>query len=478
MTLEEYSSFDGLGLAELVKRGEVEPSELVELALAGIAKVDPTLNAVIETFTERIDEGRDNPLSGPFAGVPFLVKDFPIYEGVKAEFGCELFGGFTARHDSVLGTRLRGAGLVNLGRTTSSEFGLAATTENRLNGKTCNPWDPERSAAGSSGGSAASVAAGVVPVAQGGDGGGSIRMPASFCGLVGLKPSRGRVTGAPGDVAPLSGLASGFMLTRTVRDCAALLDVAEGPAPGDRFEIARPAQPFLNEVGRDAGRLRIAFVDTAWSGLQVDSSLVGAVRATAELCEGLGHHVEHASPKFDYERYLEAQKLIWWAHTHRDINLLAATAGRQPGPDTLQSTTLAVYERGKGLGASDFLGALEVHRDVSRRVGRFFTRFDILLTPTCTIEPTPLGTYDPDIPGATAHTLFEQLAPLETFTALFNATGLPALSLPLQETSEGLPLGMQFVARFGEEATLFRLAAALEAAKPWAVRRPQVHVAV
>lgn len=478
MTLEEYASFDGLGLAELVQKGEVRASELAELALEGIAKVNPHLNAVIETFPERVTELEvQGTPAGPFGGVPFLVKDFPIYKDVRAEFGSELARDHRARYDTALGEWLRAAGLVNLGRTTTSEFGLAATTENRLNGRTRNPWDPERTTGGSSGGAAAITAAGAVPFAQGGDAGGSIRGPAALCGLVGLKPSRGRITGAPGDVAPLSGLATGFMLTRTVRDCAALLDVCEGPAPGDGFEIARPERPYLEELGRPSGRLRIACTSTAWSGVPLDPSIRQALEATAALCEELGHEVEEVSPEFDYGTYLEAQKVIWYAYTYNDIEARARLSGRQPSPATLQSTTLAWYEQGSSITASQLLGALAVYREVTQVVGRFLTRYDLLLTPTCAVEPRPLGTYDPDQTGATADTLVEQLAPHETFTALFNATGLPAMSLPLHQSPSGLPLGMQFAARFGDETTLFRLASALEQAHPWSSRRPTIHAA-
>jgi amidase len=478
MTLEEYAACDGLALAELVRKGEVHPAELAELALAGIEKVNPQLNAVIETFPQRIDELRSTLIgSGPFAGVPFVVKDFPIYRGVKAEFGSELAQGNVARRDSNLGVRLRDAGLVNLGRTTSSEFGLAAATETRLYGPTGNPWDPARSCAGSSGGAGAITAAGAVPFAQGGDAGGSIRMPAAFCGLVGLKSTRGRVSSAPADIAPIHGLAIGFLLTRTLRDCAALLDAAEGPAAGDHFEIDRPRRPYLSELERPCEPLRIGFTGNAWSGVDVDASLASALRRTAELCESLGHRVEEASPEFDYEPYLEAQKIIWWAHTRQDIDSVAAVLGREPSCDNLLSTTWAMYERGGEVTATELLDALATYNGVSRRVGEFFSRYDVLVTPTCTIEPRPLGSYDPDAGSATPDTLFDQLAPHETFTALFNATGLPAISLPLHQSNSGLPLGMQFVAGFGAEDELFRLAAALEQAQPWRDRRPAVHVA-
>ena len=243
MNLAEYASYDAIGLAELVAGRQVSSAELCALALTAIERLNPKINAVIETFPERV--GADHPTGGPFAGVPFLVKDFPIECGVKAEMGSQLAAGFTAGCDSELMLRLRRAGLINLGRTTTSELGLAALTVSRQTGATRNPWDPTRSTSGSSGGSAAAVAAGIVPLAQGGDGGGSIRNPASFCGLVGLKPTRGRISLGPETGDPYSGMIASFVLTRTVRDCAAALDAVEGPSIGDPFEIARPAQPYL-----------------------------------------------------------------------------------------------------------------------------------------------------------------------------------------------------------------------------------------
>src|SRR5262245_2070530 len=262
MNLSEYASYDALGLADLVRRKEVTPRELCHLALQAIDKLNPQLNAVIETFLQRADAV---PAPGPFAGVPFLVKDFPIEAGVKAEMGSQLAAGFAPARDSELMLRSRKAGLLNLGRTTSSEFGLAALTVSRHTGATRNPWDPERSTAGSSGGSAAAVAAGIVPLASGGDGGGSIRNPASFCGLVGLKPTRGRVSLGPDAGDPYSGMVAAFVLTRSVRDCAAALDAVEGPGIGDPFEIARPATPYLAEITKPTGRLRIAMTTRAWS---------------------------------------------------------------------------------------------------------------------------------------------------------------------------------------------------------------------
>ncbi|MGE0121092.1 MAG: amidase [Dongiaceae bacterium] len=476
MNLGDYARHDGLGLAALVRKREVSPRELCRLALDGVAAVNPRLNAVIETFPERVPASDDVP-PGPFAGVPFLVKDFPIEAGVRGEMGSRLAAGFAPDRDSEIMTRLRVAGLVNLGRTAASELGLAALTASVHAGITRNPWDPARSTAGSSGGAAAAVAAGIVPIAQGGDGGGSIRNPASFCGLVGLKPSRGRISLAPDEGYPYSGMTVVFALTRSVRDCAALLDAVAGPAVGDPFEIPAPARPWLEETARPAGRLRLAFTARAWSGLPVDPEVARATAATAAACERLGLAVTEAAPAFDYDAFLAAQIDLWCAHTAASIDAVARALGRAPSEANLETTTWAVYRAGKEMSASRFLAAEAVYNEVTRAVAPFFRRHDVLLTPTNTALPLPLDRHDLNAPGATVRDLFDHLAPIETFTALFNATGQPALSLPLHWSRAGLPIGMQLVGRFGDEAALFRLAAALEQALPWRERRPAVHVA-
>ena len=473
MSPEDYASQDATGLAGLVRRGEVTPDELARLALEAIATVNPRINCVIDCFIERA-EGLPVRPDGPLGGVPYLGKDLPFEKGVKAEMGSQLAQGYVCTEDTELAIRLRRAGAVNLGRTTTSEFALAAATENRLTGRTCNPWNPDRSVAGSSGGAAASVASGIVPFAQGSDAGGSIRMPASFCGLVGLKPTRARVPLAPAPTLAYAGLNNVFVLTRSVRDCAAVLDAVEGPARGDAVEIPRPARPYCSEIERVHGPLRIGFTDEAWSGLTVDRDVAEAVRRTAVLCESLGHHVEEAAPAFDYEPYIAAQKVLWQSFTAHDIAAVARELGRTPGLDNLQTTTWNCYRRGMALEAGALMAALDVYNEITRAVGAFWDHYDILLTPTCTIAPRPLGTFDPDGEGAD---LFDQLGAHETFTALFNATGQPAISLPLEESDDGMPVGMQFVGRFGDEATLLRLAVELEQARPWALRRPAVHVA-
>jgi amidase len=474
MNLSEYAAYDALGLADLVRRKEVTPRELCHLALRAIEKLNPQLNAVIESFPDRADSAP--PPDGPFAGVPFLVKDFPMEAGVKAEMGSQLAAGFTPARDSMLMQRFRQAGLINLGRTTTSEFGLAALTVSRHTGATRNPWDLGRTTAGSSGGSAAAVAAGIVPLANGGDGGGSIRNPASFCGLVGLKPTRGRISLGPDTGDPYSGMVAGFALTRTVRDCAAALDAVEGPAIGDPFEIPRPAVPYLAELAQPAGRLRIAVTTAAWSGLPIDPEVAPAVAATAGLLEQMGHVVIEDTPRFDYGVFLAAQIDLWCGHTAAFIDAIAQAVGRVPSEQNLQTTSWATYVAGKALPATHLVAAEEHYNLVTRAVAQFLAGYDVLLTPTNTCLPLPFGAHELDAPGATVQDLFDHLAPIETFTALFNGTGHPALSLPIHVSRAGLPIGLQFVAGFGQEAKLFRLAAALEQAQPWHERRPAIHV--
>ncbi len=472
----EYSNLDGMALAELVRAGEVTARELSTLALAGIETLNPRLNGVIEIYDDALDGLEEIiPVDVAFPGVPTLVKDFPAKKDRLAEFGSEFSKGFIVNENMGFYDRMCNAGIVTLGRTTSSEHGLAATIETRLYGYTRNPWDLTRSTSGSSGGSAAMVAAGVVPFAQGSDGGGSIRNPAACCGLVGLKPSRGRVSAAPYSNAPLSGIATGFMLTRSVRDCATLLDVMEGPFPGDFYEIPVPTQPFINELVAPNRTLDIALVCDAWSGLPVDPQILDATKQAASFLETQGHRIHIASPDFNYPEYLEAQKLIWCAHLYHSINELAKILKRRPGPDNLQTTSLATYERGRTVSADEFLWSMDVYERVTRRIGEFLDQYDAMITPTSCILPEVLGTYDPDIAGACVDDLFNQLAPKESFTALFNASGHPAVSLPLAMSREGLPIGVQVITNFADEATLFQIAATCEQEYQWHLRKPPNH---
>ncbi|MGO4832601.1 amidase, partial [Rhizobiaceae sp. 2RAB30] len=349
MRLDEYVTYDGTGLAELLAKGEVTPKELGGCVEAAVAAVNPAINAVIESYRDALEALPSAPLGGPFHGIPTLTKDYPIEAGRPAEFGSRLARGFRATHDACYWTRLRKAGLVNVGRTTSSEFGVPATTETLLYGATRNPWDTSRGVSGSSGGSAAAVAAGIVPFAQGSDGGGSIRNPASFCGLIGLKPSRGRITGSPGPNAPLLGLATGFMLTRSVRDTALLLDICHGPDAGDGYEIIRPDGTYLEAIARSPKRLRIALVTRSWSGTAVDADVAAVAAAAGARLERLGHHVEEAAPSFDYAAFLAAQKIIWAADSAAGLPAMAARMGRDIDEETLGSSVLALYRYGQTL---------------------------------------------------------------------------------------------------------------------------------
>jgi amidase len=480
MLLDEYVTYDGTGLSQLLARGEVTPGELGRCVVSAVAAVNPAINAVVELYDETIDAPPSTALGGPLHGIPTLTKDFPIEAGRPAEFGSRLAQGFRARQDARYWTRLRDGGLVNVGRTTSSEFGVPATTETLLYGATRNPWDVQCGVAGSSGGSAAAVAAGIVPFAQGSDGGGSIRNPASFCGLIGLKPSRGRVTGSPGANAPLLGLATAFMLTRSVRDTALLLDLCHGPDRGDGYEIVRPDGPYVDAMMRTAKPLRIALCTQSWSGSPVDQEVAAATMATAIRFESLGHHIEAASPHFDYTTFLEAQKTIWAADSAAHLPAIASHMHRELDEGTLGASVYALYRHGLTLSAAQLIDALAVYDGVTRQIGRFFEDYDLLLTPTSAILPEPIGTYDPARPGIDADGVFADLAPKETFTALFNATGQPAISLPTGRSRGGLPIGIQLVARFGREDLLLILARQLEEELSggrgiWNQGRPSVH---
>lgn len=462
MRLDEYVSYDGIGLAKLLADGEVSPKDLGQCVVNAVAAVNPTINAVIELYPDALDGLNQKTTDTAFRGIPTLTKDFPVEAGRPAELGSRLAEGNRATHDAVYWVRLRNAGLINVGRTTSSEFGVPATTETLLYGTTTNPWNPERGVAGSSGGAAAAVAAGIVPFAQGSDGGGSIRNPASFCGLIGLKPSRGRVTGSPRANAPLLGLATAFMLTKSTRDTALLLDLCHGPDAGDGYEICRPEISYGEAIKLPPKNLRVALCAESWSSTRCDPEVVESVKKTARLLASLGHEVEEASPKFDYDAFLNAQKIIWAADCAAGLPGMANHMRREIGPGTVGSTVFALYQYGRTVSGAALIHALATYDEVTREVGRFFNRYDLLLTPTSAILPETVGTFNPARQGIDADTVFADLEPKETFTALFNGTGQPAISLPAGTSSNGLPIGSQLVARFGREGLLLAVARQLE----------------
>lgn len=478
LSLNEYAAHDGLGLAGLVARKEVTPQELVETALQAIAKVNPQLNAVRQTLPEQAAAalGQGAP-SGPFAGVPFLIKEIMLHaKDVRFDMGSRLAQGLTLPEDTALMARFRRAGLLLVGTTQTPEFAYGPTTEPHLYGAARNPWDPTRSTGGSSGGSAAAVAAGIVPMAHANDGGGSIRLPASCNGLVGLKPSRDRVPSGPDAADPVCGLAVEFAVTRSVRDAAALLDAVAGADVGAPGQPPPPVRPFRQEVGRPPGRLRIAWTTASPSGDQVDGECVRAVEETVRLLEGLGHQLIEDHPRYDWESYVENLHVIWSSCLALAVDQVALALGRKPGPDNLEVGTLGCYEDGKRNTALDLLRAMEHGNRLSRQVGAFFERVEAFVTPTIPRLPAPLGELNQNRPGMTAMEWTRQVFAFVPFTPIFNTTGQPAISLPLHWSGGGLPVGVQIATRFGDEAGLFRLAAQLEEARPWARRRPPVHV--
>jgi amidase len=476
--LSEYVRYDGLGLAELVRRGEVTPKELKDAALEGIAQVNPKLNAVHSVLANHAQKEIDAGLhDGPFQGVPFLIKDLVLHAaGIPVNSGSRLLQGLIFPHDTELMARFRKAGLVLVGTTTTPELGYNCTAEAVFYGPTHNPWNTGRSPGGSSGGSGAAVAARIVPLAHGNDGGGSIRIPSSCCGIFGLKPTRGRTPLGPDSGEAIHGLGIDFALTRSVRDAAALMDAVAGPDPGAPNWAEPPSRLFLEEVSTPPRRLRIAWTAKPASGVPVDREVVDALHGTVKLCEELGHELVEAAPTYDVEGFMAATVCIWSANVAHIIEAGAAAVGRTPSEQNLEATSWATYRYGNSLKASELLQALDVYARVSRMVGQFFQNYDLLLTPTIAHLPAPLGELNANAPGVTAEQWTMQLFTYTPFTLLYNVTGQPAMSVPLAWSREGLPIGMQFAGRFAAEAKLFRLAAQLEQARPWKDKLPPVHV--
>jgi amidase len=471
---------DACALAQLVRDGTASPLELVDDAINRIEKLNPELNAVIRPrFDQARREATETLPDGPFRGVPIVLKDLlcsirgeEMHEGMRVLKEAR----YVDDHDQELARRLRGAGFVVVGRTNTPELGILPTTEPAAYGPTHNPWDTARSTGGSSGGSAAAVASGMVPVGHGGDGGGSIRIPASECGLVGLKPSRARVPSGPewGDV--MGGLVCELAVTRTVRDTAAVLDVVAGPATGDPYAAPTPARPFREEVGADPGRLRIGMQTVAFGATTATHpDCVIATEVAGALLESVGHAVEptHVAA-LDSADFVEAFLLVWAAGVGYDVeHYWSGKIGRAIRQDEVEPLTWALVEASRAASGSDFLDARQKLQALSRRVGEWFDGgFDLLLTPTLAEPPPLLGEFDspPDNP---IHGLLRAAA-LVPFTPPFNVSGQPAMSLPLHWNGDGLPIGIQLVAPYGREDVLLRVAGQLEQAAPWADRRPPV----
>jgi amidase len=469
----ELWQLDAIAQADLVRRREVSALELVDAAIARIERIDPQLNSVVTPLFDSARETASKPLPpGPLSGVPFLVKDLGCAQaGVRQTNGSRAMRHYVPTADSPLVTRYRDAGLVIVGRTSTPEFGNHSTTEPVLFGPTRNPWALERTTGGSSGASAAAIAAGLTSIASGGDGAGSLRIPASCCGVFGFKPSRGRVSSAPGGEA-IGNLAIRHAMSRSVRDNAALLDVAAVPEPGDPFIAPPPERPFLEQVGRDPGRLRIAWTATPAIDTAIDAECVAAVRTAAELLDSLGHDVVEGSPRLDGEVIIGSLLAVWAAGDLEDALDCEGLLGRSLEDDELEITTWELVEYGRSLSARDLVEAVAAFGTTTRAIGAFFENHDLWLTPTLARPPEPLGVLNQSSGSALGWQRMD--SGFNPFNPWANISGCPSMSLPLHWSADGLPIGVLATARYGDEATLFRLAAQLEAARPWADRWPAI----
>lgn len=479
MRLDDYARHDALGLAALVGRGEVTPRELAATAAEAIAALNPRLNAVVETYPDRI-EGLDEATlgSGPFRGVPFLMKDVFGHEaGRRIEFGSRLCAGMVAQQDSVYTQLVKAAGVNVIGRSAAPEYSMAGTTETALYGNTSTPWKHGHSAGGSSGGAMAAVVAGLVPIAQGTDIAGSIRIPASFCGGFGLKPSRGRISFAPMLDENGYGLAQNFVQTKSVRDAAAMLDCLAVPQPGDPFLIPRPTQSWAALARQAPPRLRVGFCTAPLMGVSPDPEVAEAVRRTAQALAAQGHAVEEVDPVFDGDAALRAMMVLWIFGFDTRLAGYAARSGHAVSEQTLEPVTWQVLQRARTLTAADFMAAMARLNTARRQLGQVFTRCELWITPTTARVAEPWGRYHLGRSGVAYDDIATTiLAPVVQYTLPHNIMGTPAVSLPLMMHGSGLPIGVQLAAPPAQEHLLLQLATQFEASHPWAARVPPLHV--
>jgi amidase len=490
MSTDDLARLDATAQAELVRSGEASPEELTQAAIERAESLNPDLNAIIHPLYEQaLSDARGDLPDGPFRGVPFLFKDLgaglagqPLHMGVRALKEAD----FRLPVDTFLGQRFRDAGLVTIGKTNTPELGILPTTEPDIYGPTHNPWDLDRTPGGSSGGSAAAVAAGIVPMAHANDGGGSIRIPASCCGLVGLKPSRGRTSLGPLVGDTMSGLTVELVVSRSVRDTASALEATHGPGPGDPYVAPAPLRPYTEELGVDPGPLRIALLTDpiGASHVEVDPAVVSAARQAATMLEGLGHRIDEDAPAIPEGNFdlIDTFLTRWYAGQTEILEQFGVLLGREITSDDVEPLTWAMAQEGKRRHSGQYLTAVSQHHAIGRMLGLWFEAgHDLLLTPTLGEVPPPLGSFDdsgPD-PLQTIHR-GERTA---VFTALLNATGNPAISLPLawsQNETGGadgapshLPIGVQLIAPYGREDILLRIASQIEVAQPWSERVPE-----
>ncbi len=488
--MEELNQYDAIELGELVRKREISPVELLDSTIQRIEKVNPILNVVIHKMYDQAHEtaanwstklNRDQAMDAVFCGVPFLLKDLLAeYKGAPFSEGSRAVNGYISELDTELVKRQKASGLNIVGKTNASEFGGLPLADCALFGSTLNPWDLNLTPGGSSGGSAAAVAAGIMPMAHGSDGGGSIRIPASCCGLFGLKPTRGRNPLGPyfGDLA--SGLVSEHALTHTVRDSAALLDVTSGPGIGDPYCAPAKERPFLEEVKRDAGSLKIGFLTSTPEGWgkerQIHSDCLNAVKDAAGLCEDLGHIVEEIAPEQLSNPHIQQYyNVIWSSLIGHFIAYWERELGRKIEQDEIEFLNWEDYQAGLNITGTDYLVTMEEVQTYSRKIAHWHHDggYDLLLTPTLRIPPSKFGTFMST--KEEPRKILDVAISFNPFTRIQNLTGQPAMSVPLFWNEDNVPIGVHFAGRFGDEATLFRLAAQLEQARPWADRKPPFH---
>ena len=469
--IESYRDLDALGLAELIRNGETTALEVLECAMAAAQARNGDINAVTAFFE---DAARQRAVQSfpqtPLAGVPFLVKDLVYIEGIPCTYGSRLYAENVPDHDATIVQRARQAGLVIFGKTNTPEFGLNVATEPALFGPTRNPWNTDHVPGGSSGGAGAAVADGWLPAAHATDGGGSIRIPAACCGLVGLKPSRGRNPQGPDVGEGWSGMSAGHVVSRSVRDSAAFLDAFHGPAPGDPYAAPHFEGSYLERHHEPLKRLKIAVDLNALTGQEVHRECIAAVEQAAALCESLGHTVAEGSPEFDREQYAMATSILVAGNITLNVNNRLKALGRELRDDDIEPHTRMMWELGGALSAEDYAKGLQVIHQTGRATARFHQDWDLMLTPVLLSPPVPVGwldtvNYDPAV-------FNERFVRFWGFTNLQNATGQPAISVPLHWSADGLPVGVQFVSAYGDELTLLKLARELEAAQPWFDRVP------
>ncbi len=476
MRFEEYVEFDGMGLAALVRGGEVTADELLDVALERAAATDDAIAAVVHVqhVVARATIAAGLP-DGPFAGVPFLVKDLGCEAAAfPTSMGSRLYDGHRYPYDSEIFARMRNSGVVTFGRTTSPEFGIGITTEAKVYGRpTRNPWNTDHVAGGSSGGSGAAVAAGVVPFAHGSDGGGSVRIPASSCGLFGLKPTRALLPDGPVSGEGWAGMAIDGFLSRSVRDSAAMLDCTAGTDVGAPYHAPPPTVPsFLDALAEPPRRLRVAVTTRTFTGDSIHPDCVAAVGHTAQLLESLGHDVVPAEPSFDMHAFMVAWTEIVACGTQRTVDAAGPNA-----EDRVERVTRLACELGRTVSGSRYLGCIDTVHAVGRQLARFLQPYDMLLTATLGEPPAAIGRFASDRPDGWTSFLdyrLEHVLPYSPYAPLANGTGQPAMSVPLWWNDAGLPVGTHLMGRAGEDHVLLQLAAQMEEADPWFHRRPSL----